>query len=85
MEKALETVMSKGEMPATPKEVNIFGASYIYPLFIRFRLVDHIGSHQRGGTRKGSKRNHKKERESCVDNTGADEKQDGKLPIMDTV
>ncbi|MDO5548131.1 MAG: hypothetical protein Q4F79_06540 [Eubacteriales bacterium] len=30
--------------------------SYIYPLFIRLGLVEHIGSNQRGGPRKGSKR-----------------------------
>lgn len=60
VEKALAVVMDKNEpLPvkmSTPKELNVFGASYIYPLFIRFGLVEHIGSHQRGGPRKGSKR-----------------------------
>lgn len=36
----------------TPKEPGVFGASYIYPLFIRFGLVEHIGSDKRGGRRK---------------------------------
>lgn len=55
VEKALEVVMERGEpLPVkmtTPKELNVFGASYIYPLFIRFGLVEHIGSDKRGGPR----------------------------------
>lgn len=39
---------------STPKELKVFGASYIYPLFIRFGLVEHIGSHRRGGRRKNA-------------------------------
>jgi len=58
---ALDVVIEKsgGSYPVqmtTPKELNVFGASYIYPLFIRFGLVEHIGSDKRGGPRKGSKR-----------------------------
>lgn len=55
VERALEVVMERGEaLPVkmtTPKELNVFGASYIYPLFIRFGLVEHIGSDKRGGPR----------------------------------
>lgn len=40
----------------TPRGLGVFGVSYIYPLFIRLGLVEHIGSNQRGGPRKGSKR-----------------------------
>lgn len=67
VEKALSVVIGKNEpLPvkmSTPKELGVFGASYIYPVFIRFGLVEHIGSNQRGGRRpkdggprKGSKR-----------------------------
>jgi len=48
VEKALDVVIEKsgGGYPVqmfTPKEMGTFGASYIYPLFIRFGLVEHVG------------------------------------------
>lgn len=55
VEIAFDKVMETGALPvkmATPKELNVFGASYIYPLFIRFGLVEHTGDHRRGGRRK---------------------------------
>lgn len=62
VEKALAVVMERGEpfpvqmsfpiRMSTPKELGVFGASYIYPLFVKFGLVEHIGSNRRGGRRK---------------------------------
>ena len=77
VEKALDVVIEKsgGEFPvkmSTPKELNIFGASYIYPVFIRLGLIEHVGSNKRGGPRKGSKRKHKDERECSVGNNGGE-------------
>lgn len=49
VEMAFDKVMEKrqsGELPvrmSSPKELGVFGASYIYPLFIRFGLIEHIG------------------------------------------
>lgn len=49
VEMAFDKVMEKcqsGEFPvkmSTPKELGVFGASYIYPVFIRFGLIKHIG------------------------------------------
>lgn len=47
--------LAQGHYPvrlATPKALGVFGASYIYPLFIRLGLVEHIGGCHRGGRRK---------------------------------
>lgn len=61
VEMALAAVVKLGQEKgypvkmSTPKELNVFGASYIYPLFIRFGLVEHIGSDNRGGRGKRSK------------------------------
>lgn len=59
VEKAWKKVQVKGEIPAkmsTPKELGVFGASYIYPVFIQLGLVEHVGSNRRGRARKGYKR-----------------------------
>lgn len=50
IEVAFDKVMERGKIPArmtTPKELGVFGASYIYPLFIRFGLVEHVESSKR--------------------------------------
>lgn len=59
VEMALTMVIDKNKpLPVrmtTPKELGVFGASYIYPLFIRLGLVEHVGSNRRGGRKKKSK------------------------------
>lgn len=52
VEKAFAVVIAAGELSvrmSTPKELGVFGASYIYPLFVRLGLVEHVES---GGERK---------------------------------
>lgn len=55
VEKAFDRILACGmPLPAqmsTPKELDVFGASYLYPLFMRFGIVEHIGGHRRGGRR----------------------------------
>lgn len=55
-ERALDAVLERNEpLPvrmSTPKELGVFGASYLYPVFIRLGLIEHIGGHRRGGRRK---------------------------------